>query len=166
MKPLVHSVTIIFKNQGEMTGKIMRLSLLVCIAFISCVYSTSDPYKTLQVSPTDDIETIRRAYRHAARQYHPDRNHDPNANEQFQNIANAFDTISKKKAPPPRTTTFVFRTKPAKKSTSPTFMDRFHHSLHLLSLLFMAKPYLVALIVILITSLGFLTSYFIQESGF
>lgn len=62
-----------------------------------------DPYQVLGVSPTDDDETIKRAYRELARKYHPDNYAQDNpladlANEKMQEINEAYDMIKDMRA--------------------------------------------------------------------
>ena len=53
-----------------------------------------DNYYTLLGVPRDaTAEDIRRAYRWAARRYHPDRNPDPEATEQFLRVREAYETL-------------------------------------------------------------------------
>ena len=51
-------------------------------------------YEILNVEKTADQETIKKAYRKLALKYHPDRNSDPDAQEKFQKIAQAYETLS------------------------------------------------------------------------
>lgn len=53
-----------------------------------------DPYETLGISPTADAETIKTAYRKAARLHHPDRNPSPNAAARFQEVQAAYELLS------------------------------------------------------------------------
>ncbi len=57
--------------------------------------SKRDYYEVLGVSREADIQTIKKAFRQAARKYHPDTNpDDPNAEEKFKEAAEAFDVLS------------------------------------------------------------------------
>lgn len=51
-------------------------------------------YQTLGLSPDASQSDIRKAYLDLARQYHPDKNQDPDAVEKFKEIAQAYDTLS------------------------------------------------------------------------
>lgn len=53
-----------------------------------------DPYKELGVSPTADSATIKRAYRKAALERHPDVSGAPNARESFQRAQDAYRMLS------------------------------------------------------------------------
>jgi len=53
-----------------------------------------DYYAALRVSRTASSEDIQRAYRKLARQYHPDVNHDPGAEERFKEISEAYSVLS------------------------------------------------------------------------
>ena len=53
-----------------------------------------DFYETLGVSRTASQDDIQRAYRRLARQYHPDVNHDPGAEDRFKDISEAYDVLS------------------------------------------------------------------------
>lgn len=55
---------------------------------------TRDFYATLGVSRTATAEEIQRAYRTLARRHHPDVNKDPEAQERFKDIAEAYDVLS------------------------------------------------------------------------
>lgn len=56
-----------------------------------------DPYSVLGVSRTADQDTIRKAYKKLARQYHPDLNKSPQAAEKFKEINSAYDTVGDEK---------------------------------------------------------------------
>ena len=53
-----------------------------------------DYYEVLGVSRNASAEEIRRAYRRLARQYHPDVNKDPEAEERFKEINEAYEVLS------------------------------------------------------------------------
>jgi hypothetical protein len=56
--------------------------------------STEDLYRTLQVEPSADLETIRAAYRRLARVYHPDLNPRPEAAARMRAINAAYAVLS------------------------------------------------------------------------
>lgn len=53
-----------------------------------------DYYETLEIERTADDVTIKKAFRRLARQYHPDINHAPDAEEKFKQINEAYDVLS------------------------------------------------------------------------
>ena len=53
-----------------------------------------DYYEALGVSRSASTEELQRAYRTLARQYHPDVNHDPGAEERFKEISEAYSVLS------------------------------------------------------------------------
>jgi curved DNA-binding protein len=53
-----------------------------------------DFYEALGVSRAASQEEIQRAYRQLARQYHPDVNKDPGAEERFKEVSEAYDVLS------------------------------------------------------------------------
>jgi molecular chaperone DnaJ len=53
----------------------------------------SDYYKTLQVDRKATPEEIKKAYRKLARQYHPDTNKAPDAEDRFKQISEAYDVL-------------------------------------------------------------------------
>ena len=53
-----------------------------------------DHYDALGVSRTASTEEIQRAYRKLARQYHPDVNRDPGAEERFKEVSEAYSVLS------------------------------------------------------------------------
>src|SRR3954469_20920343 len=50
-------------------------------------------YKVLGVDKKASQEDIKKAYRKLARQYHPDTNKDPGAEERFKQISEAYDVL-------------------------------------------------------------------------
>ncbi|MGY5884769.1 DnaJ C-terminal domain-containing protein [Modestobacter lacusdianchii] len=56
--------------------------------------STRDHYEVLGVGRDADAEELQRAYRKLARQYHPDVNKDPGAEDRFKEITEAYDVLS------------------------------------------------------------------------
>ncbi|WP_338999453.1 DnaJ domain-containing protein [Lactococcus garvieae] len=59
-------------------------------------YNTYDPYKILGVTPETPINEIKKVYRHLAKAYHPDLNHEEGASEKFKDIQKAWEIIMKK----------------------------------------------------------------------
>src|SRR5829696_3092351 len=53
-----------------------------------------DHYKTLGVDRKASADEIKKAYRKLARQYHPDTNGDPGAEERFKQVSEAYDVLS------------------------------------------------------------------------
>ena len=53
-----------------------------------------DPYDILGVSRDADADAVKKAYRKLARQYHPDVNSDPGAQERFKEISAAYEILS------------------------------------------------------------------------
>ena len=54
----------------------------------------ADYYNLLNVSRDADADTLKRAYRRLARQYHPDVNKEPGAEERFKEIGRAYEVLS------------------------------------------------------------------------
>ena len=55
---------------------------------------TQDPYAVLGVERDADAESIKKAYRRLARQYHPDVNSEPGAAERFKEVSHAYEVLS------------------------------------------------------------------------
>lgn len=56
----------------------------------------SDPYKILEIERNATPEEITKAFRRLARKYHPDKNKDPDAEEKFKEINNAYKKLTSK----------------------------------------------------------------------
>ena len=54
----------------------------------------ADFYQTLGVSRDADADTLKRAYRKLARQYHPDINKEPGAEDKFKEIGKAYEALA------------------------------------------------------------------------
>ncbi|MGZ4599406.1 MAG: DnaJ C-terminal domain-containing protein [Oryzihumus sp.] len=61
---------------------------------MGAVMASRDFYAALGVPRTASQEEIQRAYRSLARQYHPDVNKDPSAEERFKEVSEAYDVLS------------------------------------------------------------------------
>ncbi len=55
---------------------------------------SQDPYELLGVSRDADADTIKKAYRRLARQYHPDVNPDAASKEKFSEVSRAYEVLS------------------------------------------------------------------------
>jgi molecular chaperone DnaJ len=55
---------------------------------------SQDPYAILGVERDADAESIKKAYRRLARQYHPDVNSDPGSQERFKEVSAAYEILS------------------------------------------------------------------------
>ncbi|XP_023241967.1 dnaJ homolog subfamily C member 16-like [Centruroides sculpturatus] len=64
--------------------------LFVHIVFVNCL---RDPYKTLGVEKSASIPDIKRAYKRLAREWHPDKNKEPGAEEKFIEINKAYELL-------------------------------------------------------------------------
>lgn len=62
--------------------------------FWQFILEATDPYEILGVSPTDDLSTIKKAYRKLAMLYHPDRGGEE---AKFKEVQNAWDMIQLQK---------------------------------------------------------------------
>ncbi|KAH0833301.1 putative chaperone DnaJ [Lanmaoa asiatica] len=65
--------------------------VLVFLLVLSVLVSAADLYKSLELSKHASEQDIRKAYKRLSRQYHPDKNKDPGAEEKFVEIAHGTD---------------------------------------------------------------------------
>uniref|UniRef100_A0A158PCI0 J domain-containing protein n=1 Tax=Angiostrongylus cantonensis TaxID=6313 RepID=A0A158PCI0_ANGCA len=75
----------------------MRLYLTPYAILVVCVVGSDyprDPYATLGLSKTANIKEIKRAYKQLAKEWHPDKNTAPDAQERFVAISRAYELLS------------------------------------------------------------------------
>ncbi|MEP6814892.1 MAG: DnaJ domain-containing protein, partial [Marmoricola sp.] len=53
-----------------------------------------NPYEILGIARDADADTVKKAYRRLARQYHPDVNPDPATQERFKEVSAAYEVLS------------------------------------------------------------------------
>ncbi|XP_047021945.1 dnaJ homolog subfamily C member 16 [Helicoverpa zea] len=68
------------------------LMLMLCPLLIA--QKIGDPYKILGINPKATLPEIRKAYRQLAKEWHPDKNEDPNAETRFVEIKQAYELLS------------------------------------------------------------------------
>ena len=64
---------------------------LLCFCNLSANQKDFNPYETLGLSRTATEKEIRQAYKKLARHWHPDKNSEPNAHDQFTKINAAYE---------------------------------------------------------------------------
>lgn len=72
----------------------IKLFIVVYFLFSFVFCSQKDPYLTLGVSRTATTEQIRRSYKQLAREWHPDKNPNPEAEKRFVDINQAYEVLS------------------------------------------------------------------------
>ncbi|KAK5981357.1 hypothetical protein GCK32_003657 [Trichostrongylus colubriformis] len=75
----------------------MRLCVPLCALLIVIVFGSDyprDPYATLGISRRATAKEIKRAYKQLAREWHPDKNTSPEAQERFVAISRAYELLS------------------------------------------------------------------------
>lgn len=80
-----------------MICSIMKVTVLLCVllSLFITVMAGRDFYKILGVGRSASTNQIKKAYRKQAKELHPDRNpDDPKANEKFQELGLAYETLS------------------------------------------------------------------------
>jgi len=74
----------------------MKVIVLISIGLllVSCVDSAWDPYKTLGLRRGASAQDIRKAYKQYAKEWHPDKNKNENAEDKFVEINKAYELLS------------------------------------------------------------------------
>lgn len=75
----------------------MRLFLVLCAVIVVAVLGSDyprDPYATLGISRRATAKEIKRAYKQLAKEWHPDKNTAPDAQEKFVAISRAYELLS------------------------------------------------------------------------
>ena len=73
---------------------IMKLKIsviILCFVSVSVCHNQFNPYEVLKVSKTAKSPEIRKAYRNLVKQWHPDKNKSPNAQDKFMEIQQAYE---------------------------------------------------------------------------
>lgn len=68
--------------------------LAILWLLFAVLVSATDLYKVLELSRHASEQDIRKAYKRLSKQYHPDKNTDPGAEEKFVDIAHAYEVLS------------------------------------------------------------------------
>lgn len=71
--------------------KYILIYFLLYFSNISTNQNDFDPYKTLGISRTASDKEIRQSYKKLAKYWHPDKNSQPNAHDQFTKINAAYE---------------------------------------------------------------------------
>ncbi|CAF4709932.1 unnamed protein product [Rotaria socialis] len=82
VKLLMHFVQLIF------------VYIVLCLSDLSAKTNDFNPYEVLGLSRTASDKDIRQAYKKLAKHWHPDKNSEPNAHEQFTKINAAYEILS------------------------------------------------------------------------
>ena len=72
----------------------MRLLLIFVLAVIAMVSGGFDPYRTLGVGRRASTQEIRKEYKRLAKEWHPDKNKSPEAENKFIEISKAYELLS------------------------------------------------------------------------
>ncbi|CAG0880674.1 unnamed protein product [Darwinula stevensoni] len=69
--------------------------LLICtLTLLPTIHGFKNPYDVLGVRRKADIQEIRKAYKQLAKEWHPDKNNDPEAESKFVEITKAYELLS------------------------------------------------------------------------
>lgn len=79
--------------------KLVYIYFLLCLSDLSAKTNDFNPYEVLGLSQTASDREIRQAYKKLARYWHPDKNSEPNAHEQFTKINAAYEVKLKNSFP-------------------------------------------------------------------
>ncbi|KAF8485941.1 DnaJ-domain-containing protein [Russula ochroleuca] len=70
--------------------------LFILFALLACavLISAADLYKVLDLDRSASEQDIKKAYKRLSRKYHPDKNHEPDAENRFVEVAHAYEILS------------------------------------------------------------------------
>lgn len=74
--------------------KMTLLKLFLFLAVVNTGLSLRDPYQTLGVSKSASLPEIKQAYKRLAREWHPDKNKEPEAESKFIEVNKAYELLS------------------------------------------------------------------------
>uniref|UniRef100_A0A3B3VC82 Zgc:122979 n=1 Tax=Poecilia latipinna TaxID=48699 RepID=A0A3B3VC82_9TELE len=77
-------------HRGDSSGSSSYMAFFAGV----CTPPASDFYKVLGVLPESNEDEIKKAYRKMALKFHPDKNSDPDAEEKFKEIAEAYEILN------------------------------------------------------------------------
>lgn len=69
----------------------LLLLIFICLSYLSANQNDFNPYEVLGLSRTATDKDIRQAYKKLAKYWHPDKNSEPNAQEQFTKVNAAYE---------------------------------------------------------------------------
>ncbi|XP_063892423.1 dnaJ homolog subfamily C member 16 [Helicoverpa armigera] len=75
-------------------GRWLWVVLMLTLCPLLIAQKIGDPYKILGINPKATLPEIRKAYRQLAKEWHPDKNEDPNAETRFVEIKQAYELLS------------------------------------------------------------------------
>ncbi|CAG9095554.1 unnamed protein product [Plutella xylostella] len=75
-------------------GPWLHLLVLTTLYMLCTCQKIGDPYKILGIHPKASLPEIRKAYRQLAKEWHPDKSGDPNAESRFVEIKQAYELLS------------------------------------------------------------------------
>lgn len=75
-------------------GRWLWALLVVILCTLTVAQKIGDPYKILGIHRKASLPEIRKAYRQLAKEWHPDKNENPNAEDRFVEIKQAYELLS------------------------------------------------------------------------
>uniref|UniRef100_A0A0G4I3K0 J domain-containing protein n=1 Tax=Chromera velia CCMP2878 TaxID=1169474 RepID=A0A0G4I3K0_9ALVE len=83
------------RSWSKSTGATLAIIALGAIAFFQCGKEEPNAWDNLGLSPRATESEIKNQYRRLSKMYHPDKNPDPSARENFERIATAYEILTK-----------------------------------------------------------------------
>ncbi|KAB0795064.1 hypothetical protein PPYR_11903 [Photinus pyralis] len=74
--------------------QVSKLFIIVLLIVVTCLAEEYDPYKILGVSRFASLQEIRKVYKKLAKEWHPDKTNDPEAQNKFVQIKQAYELLS------------------------------------------------------------------------